>query len=360
MPESRELPMPFSREQALARGWTRHQVCHRVRTGQWLALRRGWYAEATRFHELGSRARHLVSLVATLRYRGAPDVGSHLSAAAAWGWPLPFNGSGPATVTSPDLARSGRRRASLVVQIATLPQLDVRHRTIRIGDDHHTIALTSPARTLADCLRHLRQEDAVAIMDAAIRMGDSSIEAVREVLDRQEPWPYLANGRHGLELVDPRRESYLESYSFVRLAHRGLHPEPQVTIRDATGRFVARVDGWLDEHAIALEADGRAKYLSEAGDAPSTGDVVRSVRSTMAAQMERELELRSLGVTVVRWGTSEAVRHPDRLAGRVEAAKRTASRAAFTGTVERADPCSLRHPTRVWGTAHRPERRKPA
>ncbi len=332
MSPSSPLPLLFHREQALAAGLGRHQVAHRARTGRWVVLRRGWYCETARFDELAADDRHRLGLVATLRSRGGDHAGSHLSAALALGFPTPFAGPGPVTITSGDLRRSARRRERLVVQVATLPPRDVRQVVVRVRDESYVIPVTDAARTVADCLRHLPHEDGVAIADAAVRSGAVTVQEVAAVLDRQEPWPYLANGRSGLDRVDPRRESYLESFSLVRLAQRGIEAEPQVTITDRAGGFVARVDGWVDDAAVALEADGQAKYLLEAADPADVGSVVRSVRATLAAELERERRLRDLGVEVVRWGTAEALHRPERLAARVRAAVARGDRRQFAGS----------------------------
>ena len=189
----------------------------------------------------------------------------------------------------------------------------------------------------------------MAIADAAIRAGDTSIEAVRAVLERQDPWPYLANGLQGLGLVDPRRESYLESYSLVRLAHRGIQAEPQVTIRDAEGRFVARVDGWLDEHAVALEADGTTKYLRGRGQRtePSGRPAQRaSVHDRPdGARVQLRSPRRHCGPVGHGGGSSGT---PIDWQPGWRPPRATASRAAFTGRVERAPP-PFRHPARFRG-----------
>jgi hypothetical protein len=314
---------------------TRHQIAQRVRSGAWLVLRRHVYTVASDFATLPEHEQHVVRLVATLMTRGANDVGSHLSAAAVHGWGLPYDGPGPVTITSGQLSRSARRREQLVVQVATLPPSDTVAKHVRAAGQLWPLAVTSMPRTLADCLRHLPLEDSVAIGDGVLRSGDVRWDGVRRVLDRQEPWPYLARGREALALLDPRRESYLESFSFVRLWQRGLAmPEPQVTIRDGAGSFVARVDGWIGEHAVALEADGAGKYLlagSDAADDSDPLDVARRVRRAMVAQMQREQRLTELGITVVRWGTADVLHRPEQLLARIRRACRGGSR-QFTGT----------------------------
>jgi hypothetical protein len=341
MPTDPPLPACFDRSHALAAGLTRHQIAQRVRSGRWRCLSRAHYAVASAFDGLSERDQHVLRLVAVLARRGPTDVASHLSGAVVHGWGLPFDGPGAPTVTSGDLARSARRRPELVVQVATLPDRDVVQREVMADGRCWTLRTTTAARTLADVLRHVAPADSVAIADAALRAGEVHREAVRRVLDRQEPWPYLSRGRAALELIDPRRESYLESYSFMRLMEHGLPlPEPQVSVYTRDGEFVARVDGWLADSAVALEADGAAKYVMDVGDvgAAPPAAVVREVERSLRSQYDREARLAELGVTVVRWTTAEIRRSPARVAGRIRAARARGRAAAFRGVAVPAEP----------------------
>jgi hypothetical protein len=157
-------------------------------------------------------------------------------------------------------------------------------------------------------------------------------------LDRQASWPFAARGRRSLLLLDPRRETWLESLSFAILVLAGApRPEPQVTVFDRSGHFVARLDGWLEEEAVALEADGRAKYRAELGPLPRDLDaaaevVAVAVQRRLSAQNERERRLLDLGVEVVRWGTADITRHPQRVLAALAAARRRGDRSRFTGS----------------------------
>jgi hypothetical protein len=341
MPTDPALSACFDRSQALAAGMTRHQIAQRVRSGRWHRLSRRHYAVAAAFDALSERDQHVLRLVAVLDRRGDNDVASHLSGAVVHGWGLPFDGPGPPTVTSGDLDRSARRRPELVVQVATLPERDIVQRDVLAGGRWWTLRATTAARTLADVLRHVSRADSVAIADRALRAGEVHREAVRRVLDRQEPWPYLARGRAALELLDARRESYLESFSFVRLLDHGIAlPQPQVSLYTRGGEFVARVDGWLAESAGALEADGAAKYVMGVGEveAASPADVVREVERSLRSQYDREARLAELGVTVVRWTTAEILRSPGRVAARIRVACARGRAAGFRGVAVPADP----------------------
>lgn len=232
-----------------------------------------------------------------------------------------------------------RRRDGLVVQVAALGPGDHDDVSVRVDGHAWSVPVTNRARTVADSLRHLELADGVPLGDSALRQGRVTYEQVAHVLARQETWPWAARGRRALALLDVRHESWLESYSFCVLHLAGLpRPEPQVTVCDRGGRFVARVDGWLDDCAVALEPDGRGKYLADLGvlsaDVESAAEqVAAGVRARLLAQNERERRLRALGIQVVRWGTREIVHHPAQVLARVAAARRAGDRTTLTGHV---------------------------
>jgi hypothetical protein len=330
----------FTFSDAVRWGFSRHQINRRVTTRAWYSWHRGIYAEAAVVDGMSPRDQHLARVVALLKSRGNSDVASHLSAAAALGWPLPLDGAGEPTVTSQTGSSPTRRRQHTVVQVAGLERSDLMTLPISLAGHRFDVACTRPARTLAALLRHLPIADSVAIGDAALRTGKPLFEGVVAQLDRQQRWPYIERGRKALLLLDPRRESWLESYSFVTLHLAGLPmPEPQVTVRDAQGRFVARVDGWMDEGAVGLEADGRGKYLiglptlSQDLDR-AADDVAAHVRDRLLHQSVRQRQLEDLGVTVVRWTTGDITAHSQAVAARVSRACREGQARTFTGQVE--------------------------
>lgn len=323
-----DLPPVFTRREALDRGLTRHQVERRVTTRRWRQLRRAVYclaavydvADASRQHELEVRAAVLT----------APDdrLVSHLSAACLLGWPKPLAGWGPVTLTaSPGTCARGRR--GLVIQAATVRPVD----RARRGD----LAVTSPTRTLADVLRHTAPAEAVAIADHALRTGQVQYGAVANVLRWQGEWPYAARGHSSLQLADPRRETWLESWSFVTLHAHGLPlPEPQVDVLDRRGRFVARLDGLWDL-ATAAEADGRVKYdlrgILGAGSDPlaSADELVSRAQRRLDEEKQRQDRLHDLGLEVVRWNAADVRRDPAALARRVNERRAAADASRFTG-----------------------------
>jgi len=358
MREDPTLPLVFTRDQALAAGMTRHQVAQRVRTGTWRQMRRAVYLQERRYSALNARDQHAAAVVATLMARQDGAIASHLSAAVAYGWVLPLDGAGPVTLTDGNLDAPTRRKKDLTIQVASLPAGDVSSRQIKVAGTRWEIPSTSRARTVADNLRHLPNADGVALADSALRQARVSFEQVAAVLDRQACWPYAERGRRALPLVDPRRESWLESYSFVTLHRLGLPmPEPQVTLFDGKGRFVARVDGWL-------QSDGRAKYFlddqSPSADVDLAADeLLDHAQRQIIKEKERRDRIVDLGAELARWGTREIVRSPDQVLARIAAARHRGDLARFTGRtaylpapswlLPRVDPAALLSSNRFQG-----------
>jgi len=306
--EDAGLPIVFTTEEATAAGFGRHRVAGMVRRGAWVRLRAGTYCRGPLWAEADARLRFTLRSIAAQRCRTGATV-SHLSAAALWQWPMPLDHARAVWLTvASGGAACTRQRDDLRVEVAALPLADVVTTT--------ATRATSRARTAADCLRHLPAQDAVAIADAAGREGLSR-QRLDEVLRRQARWPYADAARTALSLVDPRRESWLEPWSVVRLHARGVPlPEPQAHVEDARGRFVARVDWWWPDLGVVGEADGREKYRRQGLRTPD--DAERQLRD----EKEREDRLRDAGLEVVRYGTRDAVQLDDLVARWHRAAER--------------------------------------
>ncbi len=310
------LPEVFTIADAMRAGLTRHQIHTRLHNEQWHRLRRGVYCLGDTWHGATPGGRHLLRCAAVLLASSSRDlVLSHVSAAVAHGVPVPAHLLGTVTATTaPGRGRRPQRRAGLTVQVAGLLEAD---RQLARG-----LPVTSPARTLADCLRLLPAIDAVPIADAGLarlrRLGKADVEAV---LARQAAWPLAAVAAASLSLVDPRRESGLESRSAVVMHRYGIpDPIPQVEIRDARGRFVARVDfAWL-EHGVVGEADGRVKYADDAG-------------RVVEAEKDRQAQTEALGLIMVRWGAKHLHGDPPEMVTRLHAAFAAGDASRFRGRV---------------------------
>lgn len=277
------LPLVFTRDEAMAAGMSRHQIAQRVRARHWRPLRRAVYIEERRYAALNDREQHMTAVVATLMARADGVVASHLSAAVAYGWVLPLAGSGPVTLTDGNLGAPTRhtdlhgREEDLTVQVASLPASDVSTCSMDIAEARWEVRTTSRARTVADNLRHLPNADSVALADSALRQARVSYEQIAAVLDRQACWPYAERGSRALPLVDPRRESWLESFSFVTLHQMGLPmPEPQVSLFDARGDSSAgltaglRTRRWHWRRMVERSTSSTSNHFQRMSTSPPT------------------------------------------------------------------------------------------
>jgi hypothetical protein len=219
--------------------------------------------------------------VAVLLSLGAGPVLSHASAARLHDLVVPRSDPRDVRVTAVDQWRRGRgyrvARAALADE-DVLPWL--------------AFGTTSAARTLVDCAREWTLTDGVIAMDDAMQ---------KRKVDRAEIHRAVLAGSHrvgigraarALGLSDGRAESALETRGRLALLAAGLpRPELQVDIHDDAG-FIGRVDAWYEESAVAVEFDGRVKYL-DPRDGMSAGEV-------LWREKRREDRLRDTGVRVVR------------------------------------------------------------
>lgn len=297
----RELPFAVSRRgELIAAGWTERQVDHAIRTGGLHRLRRGVYATGEGWRSADRAGRHRLEALglglALAQVRGAV---SHASAAVLMGLPVPFGSTPVWGTVRPGLPT--RYDAATAVLAATLPDRDVR--------TNGRLRRTSLARTVADCLRHLPTVDAVAVADAALRQTPDAWPHVQRVLDECAGWPHHRRAVAAWALADGRRESPVESWSWVAASRQGLPPpEPQVQVFDEEGVFLGRVDAWWPEHGVVGEVDGLSKYGPDAyglgtyGLAASTDPrAVQAAVERVVKEKKREDLLRRTGLHVVRW-----------------------------------------------------------
>lgn len=203
-------------------------------------LARGAYSVA------GAEITHGLMIEAMLAV--LPDVTVLRGWSAVWLWGLEWaDPDDPVEVVLPHRRRA-RPRPGLLVTGETLHPAEV---VLRRG-----IRVTDPARTAFDLARRLPDDEAVAVVDALLRVGGVGPEAVLTVLERHP----RASGRQKASAVvarcDPRAESPRESMLRLAVHRAGLPaPVPQFVVR-VDGRFVARLDLAWPELRVALEYDG--------------------------------------------------------------------------------------------------------
>lgn len=175
-------------------------------------------------------------------------VASHRTAAVLHG--------GEVLVPSFDFTVDGRGRYDVPsgsLHRWTLDRGDV----VRVGG----LRVTSPARTATDLLRALPRDEAVIAVDALLRAGAVTLDAIARRLERlagrrfvrARAWPAFAP-------LDPRAGSVAESKARLVLHDAGLFPRSQAVLVDGPGRRV-RVDFWFPA-GVAIEVEGFAFHSS--------------------------------------------------------------------------------------------------
>src|SRR5919197_5180054 len=207
----------FTRRQAIGVGYTPGTIAHRLRTGQWLALRRGIYVERRRYQGCATDAeRHALQVAAAILALDARGtVASHQSAGFLHG--LALLRLPPTAIVSRPPAGPGRDRVRGVhVHRAALP---VAHVGRALG-----IPTTSAARTAVDLARTLQFGEAVIAVDSALHLGLTGRAELEEVLAVSRGWPGSQRAGAVVAFADAAAESPLESLTRVMLAEHGLPP----------------------------------------------------------------------------------------------------------------------------------------
>lgn len=318
----------FTAGQAAGLGADEHALVRAVRSGEAVRVRRNAYVLGDHWSAAGPQQQLLLRTRAVLASRGG--AASHDSALALHGTPT-LSVSRSVDVLGP-VART-RTRSGVRVHPGAAFGL------VPAGGSGPEGAGAPPASACAGLESvdgYLCVPLPVAIVQVAARSGllaglvpaDSALHAHRVTLDALTAAGHLlceqlpAARRPGCQRelehlvtrADPACESPGETRTRVLLADMGFNVRSQVTIRERTGRFVARVDFLLGS-SVVVEFDGRVKYAGADGPA------------ALMAEKVREDRLRSLGYEVVRltWGD---LRRPDHVAALVRDALRRAYRAA--------------------------------
>jgi hypothetical protein len=248
-------------------GVDKYGVRDRVRAGRLHRLHRGVYAVGHR--SLSWRGRWLAAVLAA----GDGAVLSHASAAALWQFLRPI--SGPVHVTVGAAVHRSPRPGLRIHRSRTLTPRDITHR--------HGIAVTTPARTIAD----IRGEVEPYLFRRALRQSELAGHRVPH-LDR------VKRTRSDLELL------------FLGLCDRHGLPRPLVN-RRVHGR---RVDFYWPEQRLAVETDswdyhrGSVAFeddhdrdlelrAHEITTRRYTGDQLEAASDAVVADLRRELGLAS-------------------------------------------------------------------
>lgn len=282
----------FTRAQALICDYSPRHVRLYVESGLWSVLRHGILVDSQQLSDASAQERAVIDVAAARLTLWPPSVGSHVSAGLAYGLPVPA-GPHPVSLISDAPHKRGTPRQPIIVRGALLP---ADHCASMAG-----VLLTSPARTAADLATVLPLQDAVAAIDALLHRG---LTTKADIVTAAEDAMALATVMLVLAQTDARAESALESISRIVLRLLGVEaPELQHELRDAEGKFIARVDFWWERYRVAGEADGLLKYDGDS--------------SSLRREKLRQEAIEQTGVRVVRWTWDEITKTPQVVVARL-------------------------------------------
>ncbi|MEE4491076.1 hypothetical protein [Streptomyces sp. BE230] len=279
---------------ALAAGWTRRQLHHRLRQGQWQPIAHGAWAAPGRRIDWFTRAWAIQTLQPNL-------VCSHRTAAALHRLELLH---GPAQEADAEAEftdpRPGPYRSRPGTRIHRSP-LAPADRTVR-----RSLRVTSPARTVGDLMRQLPRDEAVVVADSAL--SARRVHGVRRppLLPLRALHVELAHPRRGatrartlLPLLDPAAASPAETVTRLLFHDAGLRPETQALLHTPTGRSL-RPDFFFRAEGLVVEIEGYAFHGTREAH---TEDLRRFNELQGCPEIRR----------ILRFTATDVYRHPKRV-----------------------------------------------
>ena len=244
----------ISRQDAVRCGYRERELKTRTgHGGDWVVVRRGWYAEREVWDRLDVDGRYLLQARAAAHAMRADAVLSHTSAAAVLGMPLRPRWRELVHVTRPGV-RGSRTEGGVKHHLAAFDERDLLPRGEETGP---VLAVTGLARTAVDVARELGFEDGLVACDAALRLGAARSDMV-EALDRMRSWPHVTRARAAARLADAGAQTIGETVLRIIVLELDIGvPETQFVVRE--GDRWAAVDLRVGRHLF--EFDGRVKYV---------------------------------------------------------------------------------------------------
>jgi hypothetical protein len=175
------------------------------------------------------------------------------------------------------------------------------------------LAVTSPARTVADLARTLSFEQAVVAADWALRCLPLTALQLMDAVSAIAGAPGSRSALRVAGFTNGLSESVGESRSRILMHNAGiLEPTLQLSVFDPAGHPLGRSDFAWHGGRLLGEFDGKIKYGRLLKEGETAGDVIYREKL-------REDALRDNGARVVRWVWAD-IETPWRLIERIKRA----------------------------------------
>lgn len=286
-------------------GVTRSTLSRACALGQVVRVHRDVYAATAlpawpRFlvDQHGPTASFTQRVRAALLALGHEATASGTTAACLRGWGLLHEPVHEIQVVVP----MGRRRRDRLAGVRALQRRRVSRQAWAVHGEG-VLWVTDAVTTVVDCVRRLKQKEAVVLCDSALRSGQVTLAQLRLAARRLSGVSSAARVRRVLDLCDPESGSVLESVLRMELVEAGVAGfATQRVVRDAAGRYVLRGDLCFEGERLVVEADGARCHPDPERD--------RKLDNRLAAA----------GWRVLRFTWSEVVHDPRSVVATVRAA----------------------------------------
>ena len=227
---------PFKLADARSAGVTRRQL----RGAAYRPLGSGVY------HWVGLKESPLLTLTGVARR--LPTGAAFSGRTAAWLYGLDLPPCDPIEVTMPESGGSSRRAGAAVCRAALgTDEIVLRRR----------LPTTSALRTTVDLGGRTPLTEGVVAADLFLHVELVSMDELRNYVADHPGVKGVARIRRVVGLAEPEAESPMETRLRMLLVNAGLpRPEVQVSIHNASGRFLGRPDLLYRKHCLAIEYDG--------------------------------------------------------------------------------------------------------
>lgn len=256
----------FTRAQALEAGLTDREIRGRVRSGEWIRIRRGAYVVAAHWNTCDPVQRHRIRARAVLRSLGPAVALSHVSGVIAHGIDTYGINLDRVHVTRLD-GGAGRIEGDVVHHEGFWLDADV----VEIEG----MRVLRAERCVLEAASRSSDEVALCLLDSGLRAGAFDKEQLASTYAIMRHWPFAHHLATPVDMADGRSGSVGESRGRWFFHAFGLPaPELQVEVRRADGSLVGITDwAWRDLNVYG-EFDGAVKYgrLLRPGQEP--GEVV--------------------------------------------------------------------------------------